>query len=88
MLADAPGLFSTTTLWPKISASCTESKRATLSTAPPGAKPTNKRIGLSEDDCAFAEVATAEVTAAPAAARKKRLFFMELPLVNVVVNVE
>src|SRR6185369_9392028 len=47
MLPDAPTLFSMITGWPIDSASCWPMMRATTSFAPPGAKPTITRMGLS-----------------------------------------
>jgi len=47
MLPVAPGLFSTTTCWPRISETRGASRRPTTSVGPPAAKAMIMRIGLS-----------------------------------------
>ena len=47
MLVPAPGRFSTITGWPSRVPICWPTARAMMSTAPPGAKPTIRRMGLA-----------------------------------------
>ena len=54
MLVLAPGRFSTTTVRPKASERRCADMRAMMSTAPPGAKPTMMRMGLTGQVCAVA----------------------------------
>src|SRR4029079_18168762 len=62
-LPPAPGLLWTMTGWPSFLASCSPTIRATMSLAPPAAKVTTMRIGLS---AAHAGQASAAAPAAPA----------------------
>src|SRR5688572_30774504 len=64
----APGLFSTTTGWPRSGESCCATTRATVSELPPGGKPTTMRTARSGYDCAWAAAATSSA-AIPAATR-------------------
>src|SRR4051812_16996570 len=47
MLDPLPGLLSTITGWPSALPSASLIERATMSAAPPGAKPITRRIGLA-----------------------------------------
>src|SRR6266571_5145038 len=47
MLVPAPGRFSTTTCWPRSSESFEASRRALMSTPPPGVKPTRSLTGIA-----------------------------------------
>ena len=53
-LEPAPGRLSTMTPWPSTRVSGSLIVRAMMSAAPPGAKPTTRRIGLVGYDCADA----------------------------------
>ncbi|MNC85893.1 hypothetical protein D3C83_15120 [compost metagenome] len=71
----APGRFSTTTDWPSDSLRLGARSRATMSVAPPGAKPTSIRTVLTGNfgACASADPATARHNA-PAIHRKWFMF--------------
>src|SRR6266511_4472552 len=80
MLVPAPPLFSMTTCWPQIFASCSATMRATMSVGPPAANGTMKRttrLGQSSD-CICASAARPlrlAVSADPAdrASRRRRV---------------
>src|SRR3954467_4467636 len=63
MVPPAPARLSTTTAWPKSSASRAPTKRATRSTDPPGANGTSMRTGRVGYVCENAVLATASPTA-------------------------
>src|SRR5688572_11302029 len=67
----APGRFSTTTDWPRLSVRPGAICRAMMSVAPPGANPTSRRTGL-EGYCVPCAVA-AQLTIASARASAKRM---------------
>src|SRR5205085_3675286 len=54
MLPPAPARFSTTTCWPRRSASAGATMRAVVSVPPPGSKPTTMVIGFAGKFCAAA----------------------------------
>src|SRR5688572_4434029 len=66
MVPPAPGLFSTTTGWPSASDRPGATRRAVMSTFPPGAKGTMMRIGFAGKACAAASVARPAARAARA----------------------
>ena len=51
---EAPGLFSTTTVWPHIGVSLSATARAIWSVPPPGEAPTSNLTGLVGHSCASA----------------------------------
>jgi hypothetical protein len=57
MLLAAPGLLSISTGCPTLSETFWPTVRATMSIAPPGAKPTRMRMGFEGNDCAAAVAA-------------------------------
>ncbi len=63
MLPPAPGLFSTTTVWPQALRNSSAMRRATKSVEPPGEKPTTIVICLlGQSACACAKVAAARTS--------------------------
>src|SRR5712692_9903689 len=65
MLPPAPARFSTTTCWPRFSASVFATMRATVSVPPPGSKPTTVVTGLpGKPPCARAPAAKANAKTA------------------------
>src|SRR5262249_3888214 len=81
-LVPPPGLFSTTTDWPRRSVSHAAMMRATRSVEPPAGKPRIRRTGRVGDLCALARTAAAGSAAAAAATRRnsRRGSFMAVSL--------
>src|SRR5689334_4193019 len=65
MLPPAPGLFSTTTLWPHASPSFCAIVRPVVSSGPPGGNGTTSFAGFAGNGCAAADSGNADAAATP-----------------------
>src|SRR5262245_35401714 len=80
MMPKAPGLFSTTTGWPRIGRMCSPTMRITISVALPGPKGTSTLIGFDGyRSCAASSVTAPASSIADTASIPSRLMFPPEP---------